>query len=131
MAPIDWKSLQGRLEAEATRLAEELRREAGKLAAQAQDPAVQARLRDGAREVGQQALQALEQATVAAQAALAQAQEALREQPSESTEPMPAQQPSPDFKAVGRTAAGEAGAGKQPPRAPKKTVGPRKDPNSR
>ena len=59
MAPIDWKSLQERLEAEAVRLSAELKKEADRLAAQAQDPAVQARLREELRGAGQQALQAL------------------------------------------------------------------------
>ncbi|MBM4377954.1 MAG: hypothetical protein FJ086_01400 [Deltaproteobacteria bacterium] len=124
MAPIDWKSLQERLEAEAARLSGELKREADRLAAQVQDPAVQARLREEVRHAGQQALEALGQLAAAAQGALEQAQEALRAQQQSAATP-------PDPTPAAATGSTDPLDPAEPPRRrARKTVGPRKNTTS-
>ena len=72
MAEFNWKSLE--------QLGEEFKKEAERLAAKLQDPATQARLKEGARAVEAQLRTALGEVSVAAEQTLRRVDEALRAQ---------------------------------------------------
>ncbi|MEN9797104.1 MAG: hypothetical protein RL653_800 [Pseudomonadota bacterium] len=122
MAEFNWKSLE--------QLGEEFKKEAERLAAKLQDPATQARLKEGARVVEAQLRTALGEVSAAAGETLRRVDDALRAQRAASPPPPPpAGQPrgaEPGTPVPPAPVENPAPAGEVPGRRPRKTVGPRK-----
>lgn len=121
MAEFNWKSLE--------QLGEEFKKEAERLAAKLQDPATQARLKEGARAVEAQLRTALGEVSAAAEETLRRVDEALRAQrPAAPPEPAPAEPPraaEPEVPTAADTAEPPLEPGASA-RRPRKSVGPRR-----
>lgn len=109
MAEFNWKSLE--------QLGEEFKKEAERVVAKLQDPATQARIKEGARAVEAQLRTALGEVSAAAEETLRRVEETLRAQQAAAPGARP---PEP------KPAAEPAAEAAEPPRA-RKTVGPRKE----